>query len=632
MVRSKKLYGCFLFFCFFSFVLFANESTRIFKNFEKAGLKPTIQVLSSDSKLFPYNIFLNFGEQSEQDLYVVILQEEADYFFDTIVRLANTFKKNPPSFGVHIVLIANASPILPDTVEIYTISGIQKFISSINRANVHAVLLLNQSEHEKIEIIPASFTKFTPLWLLESVEKSTFDDYLIPTYSLLLYRLGILGKDLLYNKFLQDEIPTLLINTQNTLIENLLLGSVQKFEKGMSRDWDNHYSFFYFGEYLYIPESATLLVILISIAVLLFFLFMFSFLFGDSKYQRIQDLKQTWYIIPLMIFGIGFLLFLSQSLGKIIFPLWENQVIFAGILKIAITIIFFASLTFLQRWVKFPEGEYIYGYLLILIALLNIIIFSSFSLSFFYNFLLVFAVSYFIMITKPFLLKLILSVIMTLPLAYFLFYADSQTIRSTILFFITLPFWGNILFACMILPYEIVWIMVLVRFKLFGKKEIIGFPYIITSACFISFIVTISIFFYQFTLNRSSLKETTVINRSLESSLTVKIHESTSYDKSHISFEIASKIPALRYIIVATTTDGVSIYDANFPYEISTDYLEGIFLLDDNPPQILGVNYSSDLEGDKDLKITAYYGDAQTQHFYYETKSFFIKGQNVQFE
>ncbi|MGL4982202.1 MAG: hypothetical protein ACRC4W_05035 [Treponemataceae bacterium] len=628
MAYYKKTCASFLFLCFFSLAVFASQSATIFNALKKEGLQPSFQTLTSESLLFPYNIFLDFGNQGTQTLFIVILQEEFDYFFENIVQLAHYFEEYKPNFLVRIALTANNTSPLPEIVENYTQSGIQKFIASINRAMPHAVLLLNKSDKEKVEIIPASRTHLAPLWLLKTVEQSTKEDSLIPAYSLLLYRLGILGKDSIYYTLLSSEIPTLLINIQNEFVNTLLQSVILALENTISFEWDKHYSFFYFGDYLYVSETITLIFILGTIGFLLFFLFMFSFAFGSTKIQRVQDLKKTWYLMPLMIIGLGSLLALGQVIGKFLFPLWENQILLAAVLKIAIAIIFFSCLTLLQRKVHFPSDEYIYGYLLILSALFNIIIFSSFSLSFFYNFLLIFMLSYFVMLAKKLYLKIFWQVLMTLPIVYFLFYVDQQTIKAVVLFFINLPFWGNVLFSCMLLPYEIICIMLLVRFNLFGKKENTSFPYIITSSFLLALTVTLCIVSYQFFITDTEVKQEHVYQKVQDSLLDINFSQTVSLDKSRIYFKIDSKKQALRYIVSVSAKNGVSVYDANFPYEISSDYTESTFLLDDNPPQTLKIDYSSDLDKDKEFSIIAYYAGENSEDFFYETKAFFIKGKN----
>ncbi len=277
------------------------------------------------------------------------------------------------------------------------------FLESLDGTDI-TVVALAPGKHGSIRVHAGAGGKACPKWLLASVAHSLNESKLPWNFAekrLPLYRLGWVRGNPLLARFLERDIPAILLETDADVsaLFGILPASVARTRVPEN---DRHYIILGEGESVrLVGEGLIATAMVVASAIILFFLFFFSFLFGKKSDQRLRDLLHVWWL-PFLYCGINLLaLFGSQSLAALLCRVrfgtersWALIPQFAFAAKLLIAWFAITLVVSLNQLIRFPKDSFIYGYIASVVCLLNFYLFSSLDFSLSPVFLALYAISF----------------------------------------------------------------------------------------------------------------------------------------------------------------------------------------------------------------------------------------------
>ena len=202
---------------------------------------------------------------------------------------------------------------------------------------------------------------------------------------------------------------------------------------------------------------------------------------------------------------------------SLLFPHFESLPQFAFLIKIIISLLFLFFISFAQIIFKFPLSTFIYGYLGSFIAFINIFVFTFIDISLFIPFSFEFLI---ILITSSFKKRknLFLTIaLMVLPFLPYLLFTDGAILNNIFRIASRTSFIGNVLLALLLIPFQIVWIKILIRMKHFGKQKGVTFKRILIDVlmnlgAIFSIVLFIQILIHTDTIPKTKLEKTKEIS------------------------------------------------------------------------------------------------------------------------
>ena len=200
---------------------------------------------------------------------------------------------------------------------------------------------------------------------------------------------------------------------------------------------------------------------------------------------------------------------------SLLFPHFESLPQFAFLIKIIISLLFLFLISLAQIIFKFPLSTFIYGYLGSFIAFINIFVFTFIDISLFIPFSFEFLI---ILITSSFKRKIFLTIaLMVLPFLPYLLFTDGAILNNIFRIASRTSFIGNILLALLLIPFQIVWIKILIRMKHFGKQKGVTFKRILIDVlmnlgAIFSIVLFIQILIHTDTIPKTKLEKTKEIS------------------------------------------------------------------------------------------------------------------------
>lgn len=278
------------------------------------------------------------------------------------------------------------------------------FLESLDGTDI-TVVALAPGKKDTIRLHPGAGGKTCPKWLLASAAESLNESAIPWTFAekrLPLYRLGWVRGDALLGRFLERDIPAILLETDADVsaLFGLIAASVARSRVPIN---DRHYIIIGEGDSVnLIGEGILATAMVVASAVILFYLFFFSFLFGKKSDQRLRDLLRVWWL-PFLYCGINLLaLFGSQSLAGLLCRVrfgteraWMLIPQLAFVAKLLIAWFAITLVVSLNQLIRFPKDSFIYGYIASVVCLLNFYLFSALDFSLAPVFLSLYAISFF---------------------------------------------------------------------------------------------------------------------------------------------------------------------------------------------------------------------------------------------
>ena len=617
-----------------------NRSENLKNKLVSDGFTVTEQLLSGSlSEEFPYNIVISLQSTLEYPIhrfFIVIAQEDAHLYYSEVTQFIRLMQQTPALYPVEIVLCANNES--PHTALNNSLSGIKTYIQHLDSVSYTTAVELRftqQSNENKTVIEIGTKGRVSPSAFIDSLLKSlevSQADFSIKGRFNSLYRMGFVSVSPVLSYMINQEIPSAALyidpSSNKSIAQALSLFTAHSAPPDVER-WDNNYTLLQvFGKRFAISEYMLMIIIIAVSGISLFFLCSFSFLIGKATILRKEDLSRTWYLLPIIIGITALFLHLAQQLTIVIFPSWQYNDITALVIKLAFGLVFLSFVSLAQYLFSFPLTSFIYGYLLLIVVFINIFIFTTADISLFIPFSAEYLIVYATRSSKRKRGIIISAVLMTLPFLPYAVFIDTETRNNLLRASFNTNILGNVLFACLAVPFEIMWIRIMVRMKLFGKQKGVSLKQILielggTALIVILISLSVSIIRAKTTSEFRSNEQKSIIQTSSYSYVNTEIERSVLFNKAAAKVTLSSSLPVVRYNLHIQSESPLPIYDANYPYDSLSIEGSAVFTLDDYPPNPLQLRFSSPADFEAELVITAYILHGST--IIEEKKSIFFK-------
>ena len=140
----------------------------------------------------------------------------------------------------------------------------------------------------------------------------------------------------------------------------------------------------------------------------------------------------------------------------------KNPIVIMSV-KTLLSFIFVSIMMIIFTHFRMPLSQVIYGYLLTLVSVMNIFIFSSIDLILLAVFIFEFIIIYFARFAHKTTSLFVVILIMLIPFVPFAIniweYASTQTLFNLV----NTDFIGNLLYACILVPFQIMWLRIFIR-------------------------------------------------------------------------------------------------------------------------------------------------------------------------
>ena len=260
-------------------------------------------------------------------------------------------------------------------------------------------------------------------------------------------------------------------------------------------------------------------------------------------------------------------------------------------------------------------SEQAFPYLIDIVEIINISLFACFDISFVPLFTMEYVFSYLSRMLRS-IVPLIFGIIfMILPFIPYVFEGIKFIDKSNLELLVQCPLTINLLFSMIILPFEFMWLRILLR----KQKIIIKYAIIhLFVAAFFILILTQLATAYQkhFGRHKNEAEEAEkyeIIESNAYNVLTANLSESEFLGMYTKHLHLQAKKPILRYEISVSSRQGSPVYDCAYDFEVKDGAKQAVFSLPDNPPEDFLLSYSADNTGKAIIDIkTWFFGEKNT--------------------
>ena len=658
------------------------RSNQLYDFFQQEGFTPQRQLLANSDQ-FPYSIILDFNQKNAaenneiQRLILAISQETAEECLDEVLALAKLMESATAEVTLTLALLANESYPFSSALEAvdsagsrtqermvpvenqWHPTGSQILLENISNPDSCALVMLDgtASQLDQATVVFGSDGILTPLWLIQQVPLPVSQEFLI-TYRLNLaednpalvpfFRSGMATVAISFNSNEQEQTQKVFAAVK-TMTENFSV------DKSVSADSQN-YIVFHFVENIWIGEQFSILVYLLITVLVLAIISGFSFLGKKGAIHR-QSFFRIWYLIPITILLSTFFLWLGQLVaGKFVEMVPENTVVILGIKTlfsfVAVSLPFIFHLKF-----RLPIAQFVYGYLLTIVVAMNIFIFASIDLVLLFIFVLEYIIIYFSRLAKKIIPLIIASLIMLLPFIPYAVNILEYASQDKLLRLVQTGILGNMLYACILIPFQVMWLRIMVRIDIFGTHRHISSLKIVLATIGVMGIMVVCIvgtlFIGSIMLNQSlpekELNQQShfyqLVDAQAPEQLQVSMSRKSYLELQSVEVQIASPVPIIRYEVQVLSENQIPVYDSamsfvteqnpssqNFSQESSPqNFLEEApaagatthFLIPDYPTNTTSFEYTADADTPQNIKVRLYLEVAPYQVALVERNFFF---------
>lgn len=602
---SFLLLFVFFVFCSFSYGETVSQCDFLYSIFSDKGLSPQKQALDNTENFnFPYNIILENKNKSAIYPRIFISVEEALKIVPELVSLSKY---------TTIYCTANDKSILKPNF----CAGTETAINSFSQEEIKppiVILSINGENEKSWTLEPGSNGYITPSYcfrkLKNALESANVYSY-IKEGSLALYKLNLVKENVVLSTILENNYPAIGIDfpiTESYKLPEILVNFSTDYDVFDFKNKEVNYDSFTLFSKNYTISEATLTLIFVSIVGFsLFSICLLSFMFGRKKVMHKKTMVKYWYIAP-VFFIITFLFFIfSQLITKWLFPIWEFFPQYAIIIKIIFAILLYNLVYISRKQLKVPSRIFIYSYLLNIISLVNIFVFSALDLPLLILFGLEFLIIYISQGFRKTWLLIISTILLLIPFVPTLFGIFANSDFQTLTLLVNGNIFVNMILSLLILPFVFMIMRIIISIN---RKHHSHKKFIIK----LSINIFITILFILFTIFFNNFLEKT---HGVEKTETIFIES----DKELISYNLSLKedIGFFDNILTLETLENVIYYDikiysnfsfpiysANYPFDFFQTLGAAQFNLAENPPQKLELEFLSDSKGDYTIEINVY--------------------------
>ena len=606
-------------------------SESVSARLKKKGFSPQVQELSQTGMDdFAYNIIISFPEKEiiddatnsrRNEVIFCFKQEDFNKNENVILDFLNYLQNLSRSWKASVLFSAFDERILEKE---NPVKGTKVFAESIADPDDCCAIMVDFDSNQQPAIYTGSISHITPLWLTRRIMDAGFDmrlNFDFKDQLSAIYRLGIVkGKERLAY-FFENNVPAIEISLSGPEQFSLLRHFAGSYTVDGTEEWDMHYIYISRGNIFkaFFLNERIIIITCLSLGILtILLLCIFSFVGKHGNRQKYEFIKFC-YMIPFTL-AITFLsLYLGQfTVGLLSKIINMNPVIQYGI-KLIFSMIFISIFFVVQGILKISITAFLYGYLITIVSIFNIFLFSTRDLTLFIIFVTEYIIIYLSRRAKRISSVIFYFLLMLLP---FLPYAviiiknarDSE-IMNTVFTGIT----GNILLAFAIFPFQITWMRIMVFANVYAgikgytlRKTIIRG---IISTLFILAFIFMMIFCISRFLYKAEERENQKIHYNIieedQKTLSASFNKNvfSGMSTNHIKIE-SSKAAILYEVELTGSGNSYPLYDSIYDYDIitnddgSTTYQ---FIIPNYPPEKIRIDYAAALKTEALITVRAYY-------------------------
>ncbi len=653
------------FFFLFLFILTINSTSESLKGWQLSkatfdylsdgSFNPERKNISENHEYYPFNIEVNFMQDSPEfqqnasgrlktTLILAFTQEDAFNHKEIITSLLDYLKSGTRNFNIKVSFTAGDEQSLPGNEKM---SGTNIFCSGLKGAENISAILFSFSSTKITSIIPGKSGKASPEYLVQLLSGAAAGSgipYVIRGNAYLsLYNAGIFTSTERLSTFIDSEIPAaelsfLYESGKESLYTETIKETVRNYDISVTEDWCTHYiplkTKFHF---YWIGEKAIILFLMAVTAVSIFIICDFTFLFRKRKSVAAKKRKyilRSSYILPVTLIIFTAALYAGQYMTAYLHKCGIHNLVMLFCSKV-ITAFIIVSVIFIIEVIarKGSLNIFHYEYLLTLVSIVNIFLFSLIDISLSITFAIEYVIIYISRTTKKvysiafFCLLFIVPFIPVMTLIAV--YTPPEKIHS----FIYSNLFTNILLAFAACPVCLMWLRILGHLteKLTHGKLIASYiistaaGFILMGATSFGAVKMLSHFFRKYA--ERPQRPAIIRDSGLNEKTAVKVYETKYYNGIIRNIEINSKIPAERFTVSVLSEGENPVYYSNDDREIINS--EEFFMIPDNPPETLKLSYMPDSSGRSTVKVQACYKDDGENKFVRETFFFDIDGNTI---
>ncbi len=560
-------------------------------------------------------------------------------------NFAARLEKSPPEIRVSVIITENDRTDLPPEIRGEYPEGTNKVISLLEEQESGAVILLKPGKTDSVLIQNGVKGRTAPRWILEAVTQNLEAARIAADLEedrLPLYRIGWIPEDPLLAAYLNADIPALILETDANL-DSVLAGLVTAFESGIPSSGDRHFLVWKIaGRFVFAGEGTLVIAILFASAAILFFLFVFSFLLGKKSDQRLKDLVHVWWL-PFLYLGVNIIcLSIGGTLVSYLFSFRfgnaESWVLVPGLAlagKLIISWFFITLVISFNQLIRFPDDNFIYGYIASVVCLINLFLFSSLDFSLSLLFLSVYCISFAVYHLRHPVFQLIGVIVLFLPFWPYVRALAAGGSEAILPLYTGTDTW-TLLMALFAMPFQLFLSRFFHTVGVFGRKAKFYLPVNLMLVFLITISFTGVLLFYPAWSEKKPL--TVPVRQTIDASgsrLDVKPPVELSnlviwtdstiasapdlpgdparflglttaskrfLERQLVTVSVNPALSAQKIEVTVTSENGFSVYDASLPYELRKAGQESFFASGENPKIPFSFTFSSDL--DSQLKVT----------------------------
>ena len=626
-------------------------SASVDKNLSGQGFSTILQPLSPTGQdEFAYNLILNFpptrenpASESEKpgrsEVIFAFYQEEFHDNEKQILDFISFIKNMERKWSASFLFSALDKDSFNQGSSVH---GTEVFAASVDDADLCCALAITLTSEKTNEIFTGGKNHTTPLWLTQRSTDSFFNCRKNYDYKDLLsaiYRLGIISGQKRLAYFFINEIPAIELHLKDSDQLSVIRQFAEDYQTDGTSEWDMHYIYINRGNIFkaFFINEKTIILIVLSVGILtILLLCVFSFVGKHGAKHKYEFIRSS-YMIPITIALSFTSLYLGQYVVMLLSRIFDLNPIFQYGIKIVFSMLFISFLFIAQGFFKISVTAFMYGFLLSIVAVFNIFLFTTRDLTLFAIFASEYIIIYLSRTSKSLGSLIFYYILMLLPFIPYgtiiIQNAEAEEISRTVF---TNPL-GNLLLSFAIFPFQITWLRMLVfsnvraGIKGYTMRKIIfsgTLAFILILAFIFAIIFSISHFIYRPDYRaQQKIEEKLLAEEKSTLSARVNKTEFSGMNTNHI--RIKSGEAALRYEVkLHGSSREHAIYDSIYDYEILSENDESetySFIIPDFPPQSITIDYAAPIDAKADIEITAYYRTEEEHVYRYEKRELKIE-------
>ena len=594
--------------------------------FSNEGFSTTKENLTkTDTNSFPYNILINIDKTASEEsvspintLIIAVTQEYTLKHLESVNTLLHLIQRKKADFNIIFAITACDIELNFSADEkVHTIMGTTKLAENYKELDNYCAFIIEDSaSSDSYTMIPGGNGDISPYWLLESLYKAfTRSNKIIkyPGSFIFLYRNHLVEENKRISSFFANGIPSIGLTLQlsDTDIEDIL-GFIDNLGNISSTSWDRHYIFLPQGKNTYtIKESDLIVIFLFFAALVLLSLSFFSFSNSPKSKAVRKDIGRNWFILFIYLFVTTAFLILGQSIACN----FSDTSLDILSIKIIIAMIIMFLLIFTQVRFNFRISFQSLGYETLFVMAANVFVFTSIDLSLMFLFFFEYIIAFLFRKVKKIWSLVIFTIILYVPFFPYITTLLDYSNLSMLYPAVKCGYTGNLLTALIILPLEMQWTRILIKYEGYiqyekkskKRKVIYSIIFIIVSSVILTFVLQVSDLILKSTNSNTDDGISLIdLNQKMEEDFISCRTDSDDFMELSIkSLTITTSAQVVRYDIIINSINGSSIYDCNYDYELLSDGKAEI-TLPSYPPYNLDIIFTTDYNSQNEIAINAY--------------------------